>query len=103
MIDLDAKQLATVRGILQSNVPGIPAFAFGSRARGRAKRFSDLDLALAPDQAIEWRTLARLREAFEESDLSISVDVVDWSQTTPAFRAHAGPFEPLSQLTPQPD
>lgn len=95
MIDLDAKQLATVRGILQSEAPGIAAFAFGSRARGCAKRFSDLDLALASDQAIAWRTLARLREAFEESDLPITVDVVDWSQTTAAFRKHAGPLTPL--------
>ena len=95
MIDLDAGHLATVRGILQSAAPGLQAFAFGSRARGHAKRFSDLDLALSSTQPIEWRTLARLREAFEESDLPITVDLVDWNQTTPAFRDHAGPLIPL--------
>lgn len=92
MIDLDPKHLATVRGILHSTAPGLQVYAFGSRARGRAKRFSDLDLALSSEQPIEWKTLARLREAFEESDLPISVDLVDWNQATPAFRDHAGPL-----------
>lgn len=90
MIDLAPQYLATVRGILLRNAPGVPVYAFGSRATQRARKFSDLDLALAPKQSLDWRVLAHLREAFEESDLPIMVDVIDWTRASPEFKAHVG-------------
>ena len=90
MIDLSPAHLATVRAILLRDAPGVPVYAFGSRATGRARKFSDLDLALLPNQALDWRVLARLREAFEESDLPITVDVIDWTQAGPEFRKRVG-------------
>ena len=92
MIDLSPAHLATVRAILLRDAPGVPTYVFGSRATGRARKFSDLDLALLPEQALDWRVLARLREAFEESDLPITVDVIDWSQASPEFRKRVGPL-----------
>ncbi len=90
MIDLPPQYLATVREILMRNAPGVPVYAFGSRVNGRSRKFSDLDLALAPEHSLDWRVLARLREAFEESDLPITVDVIDWSQVSPEFKKHVG-------------
>lgn len=46
---------------------------YGSRAIGRARPSSDLDLALDPP--ISARTLYDLMDAFEESDLPIRVDL----------------------------
>lgn len=96
MIDLSPTHLATVRAILLRNAPGVPVFVFGSRATGRARKFSDLDLALVPEQALDWRVLARLREDFEESDLSITVDVIDWTQAGAEFRKQVGPLTELA-------
>lgn len=90
MIDLSPQHLETVRGILMRNAPGVPVYAFGSRATRRARKFSDLDLALTPEQSLDWRVLAHLREAFEESDLPITVDVIDWTQVSPEFKKHVG-------------
>ena len=90
MIDLAPAHLATVRAILLRNAPGVPVYAFGSRVSRRARKFSDLDLALVPEQALDWRVLARLREAFEESDLPITVDVIDWTQVGPEFKKQVG-------------
>ena len=95
MIDLSPVHLATVRAILLRDAPGVPVYAFGSHATGRARKFSDLDLALLPNQALDWRILARLREAFEESDLPITVDVIDWSQAAPEFKKLVGPLTEL--------
>ncbi|MBL7963601.1 MAG: nucleotidyltransferase domain-containing protein [Flavobacteriales bacterium] len=75
-----------VRKVLASVAPGVKAWAFGSRVNGTAKRFSDLDLALYAGSAIDLRTMAELRNAFEESDLPISVDLLDLASTSPAFR-----------------
>ena len=91
MIDLSTVQLTTVQAILTSNVPGVPAFLFGSRATGRAKKYSDVDIALMPVQPLNWLVLADLREAFETSNLPVTVDVIDWSAASPGFRAAVEP------------
>ncbi len=59
--------------------------AFGSRATGEARTWSDLDLMLLTQSPLAAPVLADLREEFMESDLLISVDVVDASQADPEF------------------
>lgn len=75
-----------VRDILRAHVSGSRAFAFGSRVHGTARPFSDLDLVVQSDAPLELVRLGALRSAFSESDLPIKVDVVDWSQLSPAFQ-----------------
>ena len=87
MIDLKTAQLTTVQAILKSNVPDVPAFVFGSRAIGEAKKYSDQDIALMPAQPLNWLVLADLREAFETFSLPIPVDVIDGSTVSPGFQA----------------
>lgn len=86
MIDLSPAQLQEVRGILAAHVPDRTVWAFGSRVTGRAKPFSDLDLAVLGDVPLDFRTLSSLKDAFAESDLTIRVDVVDWAATDESFR-----------------
>lgn len=86
MIHLDQTQLTLVKGILRANVPERRVAAFGSRVRGTAKEFSDLDLVILGDEPIAPDVLSDLRHAFAESDLSISVDVVEWVTLSPSFR-----------------
>ena len=86
-IQLDDRSLGEVRDILARHVPQVKAWAFGSRASGRAKKFSDLDLVLEGEAPLDGRMLARLHHAFVESDLPIKVDVVDWHALDPEFRA----------------
>ena len=96
MIDLTPRHLSTVKAVLDAGVPGVAVSVFGSRVTGRAKKHSDLDLALQAAQPMVWRHLARLREAFEESDLPFRVDVVDWAACRPQFKANASPLETLN-------
>ena len=92
MIDLAPEHLATINAVLASVVPDALTYAFGSRVTGRAKKHSDLDLAIQATEPLDWRQLAQLREAFETSDLPIRVDVVDWAACSPHFKALAGPL-----------
>ena len=88
MIDLSPGDHAIVRDILTRHAPaGTRTWAFGSRVTGRARRFSDLDLALDAGRPLTLDELAELREAFTESDLPMLVDLVDWTTLDPAFRA----------------
>lgn len=72
--------------ILRRHVPQAEVWAFGSRATGTAKPYSDLDLAIVTDQPLPLATRAALVEAFSESDLPWKVDLVDWATTGQPFR-----------------
>jgi len=77
---------AIVRGILRRHVPGSAVWAFGSRAAGTARCYSDLDLAVISDEPMSIDALATLKEAFADSDLPWTVDVVDWAAISDRFR-----------------
>lgn len=85
-IDITPEHWAIVRDILRQHVPAYPVWAFGSRVRGTARRYSDLDLAVITDAPLSLHRLAALKEAFGESDLPWTVDVVDWASTAEGFR-----------------
>ena len=86
-IDIDPGCWCIVRAILEEHAPGYPVWAFGSRATGRAKRYSDLDLAIITDTPLSLTVQAALADAFAQSDLPWRVDIVDWATTSESFRA----------------
>ncbi len=87
MIDIHPDHLAIVREILHKHVPQYAVWAFGSRVTGKARRFSDLDLAIITYKPLSLDVSASLRDDFSESDLPWKVDVVDWATTSDTFRA----------------
>ena len=46
-----------------------------------------LDLAIIQTEPLTLRIISRLKSAFEDSNLPICVDVVDWNQADSAFKA----------------
>ncbi len=86
MIDLDPKQLEEVKAILQANAPHCEVRVFGSRVRGTAKPYSDLDLVLVGEEALGWQTIEALKDTFSQSNLPISVDIVDWHDISEDFQ-----------------
>lgn len=87
VLDLNETDLQLVREILQRHVPEESIYVFGSRATGRTRYLSDLDLLLDRQEPLDRMKIYDLLEAFDESDLPIEVDVVDLSTVTETFRA----------------
>ena len=85
-LDLRSDHLAIVRAALHRHVPDRKVLAFGSRANLRAKRYSDLDLAILGDEPLSLDTTSALAEELGESDLPFKVDLVDWTTVDEAFR-----------------
>ena len=86
-IDLAAEQRRLVLQILRANLPAAAkVWVFGSRATGRARRYSDLDLAIDAGRPLTLDETAGLGEAFSDSDLPYRVDVVDWQAIGDRFR-----------------
>ena len=87
MLDLPERQLKIVCDILQEIVPDREVWAFGSRIRGTARSYSDLDIVVMGDAALAVCTVNRLVEAFEVSELPIRVDVLDWCTLSSGFQS----------------
>ena len=85
-IKLSPKDLEEVRNILKGLIPEYPVWAFGSRVRGNAKQYSDLDLVVITTEPLPLSMAADLNDAFDESDLIFKVDIVDWATTSDTFR-----------------
>ena len=79
----DWHELCTV---IDQNLREYEVWAFGSRVAGTAKSFSDLDLVIRTEQQLSLEKIATLKDAFDESDLTIRVDLVDWSATSTTFK-----------------
>jgi len=85
-IQIEPRDLASVQRILAEQVPEYEVWAFGSRARGNAQKFSDLDLAVVTRTPLPLDRYLDLRAAFSDSRLPIRVDVVDLAAADAAFR-----------------
>ncbi len=74
--ELPADHRRLVLHILDIHLPrGAKVWLFGSRATGRARRYSDLDLAIDAGRRLSLDELAELAEAFSDSDLPYKVDL----------------------------
>jgi type I restriction enzyme S subunit len=86
LLDIGSKELQIVQNILDRHVPDSIVWVFGSRATGRAKKFSDLDLCIKGPQPMSLDLASAMAEDFAESDLPWKVDIVDWWSISEGFR-----------------
>ncbi|HGO5814715.1 TPA: nucleotidyltransferase family protein [Mannheimia haemolytica] len=86
MIDLTESQRQQVLDIFKKYLPDTPVWVFGSRIKGTAKAYSDLDLALITKQPLTIRQLTELELAFTDSDLPFTVDLIDWASCNESFK-----------------
>lgn len=103
MIEITPAHLQIVLNILERLAPKCEARVFGSRYIRKAKKYSDLDIVLVGKEKLDWRQMAKIKEAFEESTLPYRVDVLDWQAISPEFRKviedHG--YEVIRKIKPQ--
>lgn len=64
----------------------VKVYLIGSRAKGTARKTSDIDIALLPLEPLENGVVADLRELLEESTIPFTVDIIDLSEADYEFR-----------------
>ncbi len=85
-IDLPEAHQKQVLEIIRRRLPDARVWVYGSRAKGRARRYSDLDLMLDDwGREIPWSVMGNLDEDFDESDLPIIVELHDLAETDAKF------------------
>ena len=87
-LDLPSDCLRRVCEIVAKHAPDAEVWAYGSRVSGGAHAGSDLDLVVRqPSRLAEpCGVIARLRGEFDESNIPILVDVIDWARIPESFR-----------------
>ena len=89
-VQLKPSEMEVIAGILGRFLPpqGYSAFIFGSRADGKPRRFSDIDIAVVGDP-LSPGVKADIEDAFETSSLPIKVDLVEWYKLGDRFKSVA--------------
>lgn len=75
MVQIKKQDLLILRSILKKYP--YKFYAYGSRVKGKAKKFSDLDLCIMDN--INYEVLFEIKEALDESDMSIHIDIKRWN------------------------
>jgi len=87
MIHISSAQRQLLSALLTQHLPQTLVWAFGSRVKGNFRPDSDLDLVVF-SKATQSASISELKEAFEESSLPFSVDVLAWDEIGQDFREH---------------
>jgi predicted nucleotidyltransferase len=61
-------------------------YLFGSQATGKARLYSDIDIAIMPLQKLPPAIFSEIYDDLEESDILRKVDVIDLNETDESFR-----------------
>lgn len=79
-LDMRSDHLEIVQDLLKRHIPEREVIACGSRTKGTARKYSDLDLAIMGDEPVEPSAWSELKYDFTESDLPFMVDLVEWAR-----------------------
>lgn len=82
-IRVSKEDLEVIKAILG---PQIEAMAFGSRVTGNSRPFSDLDICIVNQPPPTYDEISRIKEEFENSNLSFQVDVSVFEDLPEEFR-----------------
>ena len=87
-VDL-AEDLAQARQIVLRGLAHHRAkvYLYGSTAKGRRGRISDIDIAVWPLEPLPSGTLAAIRQALEESNIPYPVEIVNLQDANEIFQA----------------
>ncbi len=61
-------------------------FVYGSRAAGKAAKWSDIDVGILGKEKVPSREIALIKDEIEESNIPYLVDVVDFSRVSDKFK-----------------
>lgn len=81
-VDLSPENQSSLHKLVRGETQA-PAYIFGSRVNGRARKFSDIDVCLV---GVSAALLGRLQELAEESKIPYVVDFSEYSRLPINFR-----------------
>lgn len=87
MIDLEEKYINFIKEIINKHIQKCKIYLFGSRVKDKARKYSDIDIALDCEKLDE-KILLKIKNDFENSTLPYEVDVLDLNNISESFKKH---------------
>ncbi len=87
MFGLDDKHINFIKNMLKKHIqsPNAKFYIFGSRAKGKYREYSDIDIAIDfPDMLLEQKI--KLQSDFENSAFPYEVDIIDLNTIQKDFK-----------------
>ncbi|MDP7322048.1 MAG: nucleotidyltransferase domain-containing protein [Bacteriovoracaceae bacterium] len=81
-IDISDHDYKILKEITKKYTPYFDFYVFGSRVQGKAKKYSDIDIAYKKKKT---KSIALLKDELEESNMAITVDLVDLDEIDSDF------------------
>lgn len=85
MIDLEERYIDFIKNTISSMIHNYKLYIFGSRAKNRAKKYSDIDLAI-DSQELTPQIKTKLEFTFENSTLPYEVDIINLNDIDNKFK-----------------
>lgn len=85
MIDLEQKYIEFIKETVSSMLHNYKLYIFGSRVKNRAKKYSDIDLAI-DFQELTPQTKSKLEATFDNSTLPYEIDIIDLNSIDDKFK-----------------
>jgi predicted nucleotidyltransferase len=86
MIDAKEQDIILIAKTIRKHIPDCEIRVFGSRIKGTARPYSDIDIAIVAENLISPLTLERIKEEFAQSDIPCRVDILDFKAISDSFR-----------------
>ena len=85
MVNLENKYIKLLKEIISKYLVNYQLYLYGSRAKGTARRFSDVDIAI---NSLELNSLilSKIKFDIEESTIPYSVDILDYNCISDDFK-----------------
>jgi uncharacterized protein len=71
------KEQEIIIRLLDALFPGVKIYLFGSRARGTARPFSDIDLAIDTGKRLNFLEIAKAKNVIDGLNMPMTTDIVD--------------------------
>ena len=85
MIDLEEKYIQFIKITLSSYLKEYELFIFGSRAKNKARKYSDVDIAIKSNEMTA-EIKSKIEFEFENSTFPYEVDIVDLNTISDNFK-----------------
>ena len=85
MIDLEENYITLIKNTFDNYLSNYKLYIFGSRTKGRAHEYSDIDLAVDSPEFTNQTKLA-IENYFADSTIPYKIDIVDLNSITEQFK-----------------
>ena len=77
MISIDDKTRDKIISVIHALLPEVKIYLYGSRARGTASEWSDIDLALDAGKPLNYRDVYEVSDVMKALNTPYKIDLVD--------------------------